>query len=241
MRTLSIEAALGATSYPGRGILLGRSADGAHAVVVYFIMGRSENSRNRVFERTPDGVRTRAHDESRMRDPSLIIYAPVRATGAHTVVTNGDQTDTIVSALVTGGTFESALRTREYEPDAPNWTPRVSGIVTLRDGGFSYRLALLKALLGADGKPVGCLRFFYEYETPAPGLGHFLHTYRSDGDPLPPFEGEPEPVALDGADIDDTCARVWAALDPDNRVSLFVRYLTLQTGEAETRVVNRHA
>lgn len=236
MQNRTLTEALGRTRYPGRGIILGMSGDGRKAVVAYFIMGRSENSRNRVFVTDGEGIKTKAFDESKMVDPSLIIYAPVRKVGkALTVVTNGDQTDTVADFLQKGRTFEDALRTREFEPDAPNYTPRISGLVSLEEGGFSYKLSILKC---DRGNPAACLRFFYEY-APVAGQGHLIHTYREDGDPLPSFEGEPTPVALEG-DPDSFTDTVWNSLDPDNKVSLFTRFLDLETGEAVTRIVNKH-
>ena len=222
-------------SYPGRGILLGRSADGKCAVIAYFIMGRSVNSRNRVFEKTEDGIRTMAFDESKMTDPSLVIYHPVRRLDSGvTIVTNGDQTDTIRDALLEGRTFAAALRTREYEPDGPNYTPRISGLVS-PDG--SYKLSILKSL---DGDPSCCCRYFYEYEAPRAGTGHFLHTYERDGDPLPSFEGEPRRVTIAAPDAETLAGELWPALNEDNKVSLFVRFIDLATGEAETVIRNKH-
>ena len=235
MNAQRIETILQGHPYPGRGILLGRSADNKKAVVAYFIMGRSANSRNRVFETTDDGIRTRAFDESKMVDPSLIIYAPVRLFGDSVVVTNGDQTDTVVEYLRKGFTFEAALRTRCFEPDAPNYTPRISGMVTRAGGKLAYRLSILKS---DAGDPKAPQRFFYEY-TPRAGVGHFIHTYRCDGNPIPSFEGEPEKVALSG-DIDTLTENVWNSLNPDNKVSLFVRYVNVKTGEAQTRIVNKN-
>ena len=220
--------------YPGRGILLGRSADGKCAVIAYFIMGRSENSRNRVFEETDDGIRTKAFDESKMTDPSLVIYHPVRAAGRGTVVTNGDQTDTVRDALLEGRTFAAALRTRTYEPDGPNYTPRISGLVS-PDG--SYKLSILKSL---DGDPSCCCRYFYEYEAPRAGTGHFIHTYEGDGDPLPSFEGEPRRVSVAAPDARTLAEELWPALNEDNKVSLFVRYIDLASGGAETVILNKH-
>lgn len=231
-----LSKALSKTSYPGRGIVLGMSGDGASALMAYFIMGRSVNSRNRVFVTEGDGIRTQAHDPDKLTDPSLVIYAPVRVLGNQTIVTNGDQTDTIYAHLQNGGTLESALRTRTFEPDGPNWTPRISALVTLEAGAFSYKMNILKS---AQGNPEGCLRFFYEYDTPLPGQGHFLHTYAGDGDPLPSFEGEPEPVALSG-NLDEMTQTIWGALDSDNRVSLFVRFIRLLDGATESRIVNKH-
>ena len=218
--------------YPGRGILLGRSGDGKKAVIAYFIMGRSENSRNRIFEATEDGIRTRAFDESRMTDPSLIIYHPVRVVDGTVVVTNGDQTDTVADALRAGKSWVRALRTREFEPDGPNWTPRISGLLS-PDG--SYKLSILKA---ADEAGTACLRQTFEYPGQA-GLGHFLHTYQCDGSPIPSFEGEPTPVTIEG-DIDAFTSSLWESLNEDNKVSLFVRYIDLATGQAQTRIVNKN-
>jgi len=232
-----LHAAVGRTTYPGRGIILGRSADGGHAVCAYFIMGRSVNSRNRVFVPEGDGIRTQAHDPSKLADPSLVIYPPVRTLGRHTIVTNGDQTDTVYDALARGGTFEAALRTRTFEPDGPHWTPRISGLLTMADNGFSYTLNILKS---AQGDPAERLRFFYEYEAPLAGQGHFLHTYAGDGDPLPSFTGEPEPVSLDEC-IDATTDTLWNALNEENRVALFVRFLPVSGGPTQTRIRNKLA
>ena len=225
---------LAANPYPGRGITLGRSADGNRAVIVYFIMGRSENSRNRVFEETVDGIRTRAFDESKMTDPALIIYHPVRVVEGTTIVTNGDQTDTIAEAFREGKSFVRALRTREFEPDGPNWTPRISGVVR-PDGG--YKLSILKS---ADGDSACCERFFFEYGAPIPGTGHFISTYETDGDPLPSFRGEPKAVSLGNEGVQALADRVWSALNADNKVSLFVRTVELETGKIETAIINKH-
>ena len=236
MQNRTLTGELGRTSYPGRGIILGMSGDGQKAVIAYFIMGRSENSRNRIFVADGEGLKTKAYDESRLVDPSLIIYAPVRTVGKTvTVVTNGDQTDTVADFLQKGRTFEEALRTREFEPDAPNYTPRISGIIELEQGGFSYTLSILKS---DRGNPDAFLRFFYEY-APVAGQGHFIHTYEQDGDPLPSFEGEPVPVEIAG-DIDAFTETVWNSLDTDNRVSLFTRFIDLKTGGTKTRIVNKH-
>lgn len=224
---------LSANPYPGRGIALGRSADGKRGVAVYFIMGRSENSRNRVFEETADGIRTRAFDESKMTDPSLIIYHPVRAFGRGLVVTNGDQTDTVVEFLKAGRPFDQALRTREFEPDGPNWTPRISGLLS-PDG--SYKLSILKA---ADAAGSACERQTFEY----PGLsgaGHFISTYQTDGDPLPSFRGEPRAIVLGDETAAQLADKVWAALNEANKVSLFVRAIDLETGRTDTAIVNKH-
>ena len=223
-------------SYPGRGIVLGRSEDGRHAVVGYFIMGRSENSRNRVFLEEPDGIRTEAFDPSKMVAPSLIIYHPVRKVGDTLVVTNGDQTDTIAEFLKAGKTFEEALRTRTFEPDGPNWTPRISGVVELAAGACSYKLSILKS---ADGNGESCRRCFFEYPQPVAGEGHFLHTYRCDGSPIPSFEGEPERVALP-EEPEELAVRMWEALNEDNKVSLFVRAIDLATGETEDVIINKY-
>ena len=225
-------------AYPGRGIVLGKSADGRHAVIAYFIMGRSENSRNRVFVTEGEGIRTQAFDPSKMKDPSLIIYAPVRVPDAgRTIVTNGDQTDTIYDALKAGKSFEDALRTREFEPDGPNYTPRISGLVTVKDGDVCYQLSILKS---NNGNAAQCRRYFFDYTPAAAGEGHFLSTYEHDGDPLPSFAGEPRCVAIPD-DMDDFAKKLWNSLNADNKVSLFVRYIDLQTGEAKTCLKNVHA
>ena len=222
-------------AYPGRGIALGKSADGKHAVIVYFIMGRSENSRNRVFVTEGEGIRTEAHDPSKMKDPSLIIYAPVRVPDAkRTIVTNGDQTDTIYDGLAAGRSFEDSLRTREFEPDGPNYTPRISGLVTVENGDVCYQLSILKS---NDGDPAQCRRYFFDYTPAAKGEGHFLSTYAHDGDPLPSFPGEPVKVEIPD-DIDSFTEEVWNGLNKDNKVSLFVRYIDLADGSVETRIKN---
>lgn len=235
MQAIDLYRDLQENSYPGRGIVIGKSSDGKNAVIAYFIMGRSENSRNRVFETQGEGIRTKAFDPAKLTDPSLVIYSPVRVLESDTIVTNGDQTDTVVEFLQDGGTFEEALRTRTFEPDGPNFTPRISGIVSAVDGGFTYKLSILKS---TNGDPSCVQRFFYEYE-PMDGMGHFIHTYRCDGNPIPSYEGEPTPVKLDG-EIDAFTHRVWESLNEDNKVSLFVRYLNLETGKAETRIVNKN-
>ena len=221
--------------YPGRGIMLGRSADNRCAVIAYFIMGRSENSRNRVFEETEDGIRTKAFDESKMTDPSLIIYHPVRRMdNGITIVTNGDQTDTIRDNILAGHCYRHALNTRTFEPDGPNYTPRISGVV--KPNG-SYDLSILKSL---DGDPACACRYFYEYDAPRAGMGHFIHTYESDGSPLPSFEGEPRRVSVTAPDAETLAEELWLALNEDNKVSLFVRYIDLETGEDETSIINKH-
>ena len=221
--------------YPGRGIVLGKSADGRQAVAVYFIMGRSENSRNRVFVPTEDGIRTQAHDPSKMTDPSLIIYHPVRRAGRGLIVTNGDQTDTVRDCILAGRTFAEALHTREFEPDAPNYTPRISGLLS-PDG--SFKLSILKS---ADGDPACCCRYSYDYDHPLAGEGRFIHTYMGDGNPLPSFEGEPERVILDAPDPETLADRMWAALSGETKVSLFVRYTGLADGTARDAIRNKHA
>ena len=234
MKMLSIAEELKRNSYPGRGIVLGRSADGARAAAAYFIMGRSENSRNRIFVEDGDGIRTQAFDPAKLSDPSLIIYAPVRVLGNKTIVTNGDQTDTIYEGMDKQLTFEQSLRCRAFEPDAPNFTPRISGIIHMEQGAFNYAMSILKS---SDGDPASCHRYTFAYENPVAGEGHFIHTYMHDGDPLPSFEGEPKRIAvLD--DIDEFTELIWESLDPENKVSLFVRYLDLATQKTSTRIVN---
>ena len=235
MDMLSLAQDLNGNSYPGRGIVIGTSADGKKAVTAYFIMGRSENSRNRVFVTEGEGIRTEAFDPAKCADPSLIIYAPVRVLGDDTIVTNGDQTDTIYDLMKEGQTFEQALRTREFEPDAPNYTPRISGILHVKDGQYCYEMSILKT---NHGDPANCNRFTFAY-APKAGEGHFLHTYIGDGKPLPSFEGEPKLVALDG-DIDTFTDMLWTNLNEDNKVSLFVRYIDIETGDTDTRIVNKH-
>ena len=226
---------LQANPYPGRGVMLGRSADNKYAVIAYFIMGRSENSRNRVFEETEDGIRTKAFDESKMTDPSLIIYHPVRRMdNGLTIVTNGDQTDTIRDNILAGHCYRHALNTRTFEPDGPNYTPRISGVV--KPNG-AYNLSILKSL---DGDPSCTCRYFYEYDAPKAGTGHFIHTYESDGDPLPSFQGEPRMVSLTAPDAEALAGDLWLALNEDNKVSLFVRYIDLATGDDETSIINKH-
>lgn len=227
-------AILRANEYPGRGIVVGSSADGCKAVAAYFIMGRSENSRNRVFVADGEGIRTRAFDEAKCKDPSLIIYSPVRVLDKYTVVTNGDQTDTVYDFLARGESFEAALNTRCFEPDKPNYTPRVSALLDF-NGGFSYKLNILKA---ANGEGTACNRFNFAY-APIGGVGHFLHTYDGNGDPIPSFTGEPEAVAIDGS-IDEFTALLWENLNPDNRVSLFVRFIDIADGAYETRIINKN-
>ena len=230
---LDLTALLRGNPYPGRGIVLGQTADGKSSVAAYFIMGRSANSRNRIFAEEPDGIRTEAADPAKMEDPSLIIYHPVRQMGRGLIVTNGDQTDTILEFLERGLPMEQALRTREFEPDGPNWTPRISGLLS-PDG--SYKLSILKS---ADESGTRCLRQTFEYPGQA-GVGHFLHTYAGDGSPLPSFAGEPEQVAI-GGDIDEFTDAVWNSLDEANRISLFVRFTDLETRAFQQRIVNKYS
>ena len=235
MKLINLMTYLSEHSYPGRGIVLGRTADGKRAAVAYFIMGRSENSRNRVFEETEDGIRTRAFDESKMTDPSLIIYHPVRRMdNGITIVTNGDQTDTVRDNILAGHCYRHALNTRTFEPDGPNYTPRISGVV--KPNG-AYNLSILKSL---DGDPSCACRYFYEYDAPKAGVGHFIHTYEGDGSPLPSFQGEPRMVAVTAPDAETLAEELWLALDDENKVSLFVRYIDLETGDDETSIINKH-
>ncbi len=227
---------IGSTTYPGRGILIGTSEDGKYAVCAYFIMGRSENSRNRIFVTEGEGIRTEAFDPSKMEDPSLIIYAPVRVRGTSTIVTNGDQTDTIYELMQAGQSFEESLRTREFEPDAPNYTPRISGIMNVKNGQYDFALSILKS---NHGDPSACHRFTFTYDKPKAGEGYFIHTYMGDGSPLPSFEGEPTLVSISG-DIDTFTNNVWEALNADNKVSLFTRYIEIATGAVESRIVNKN-
>ena len=233
---ISIREELSGNVYPGRGIIIGRSKDGKYAVTAYFIMGRSSNSRNRVFVNEGEGIRTEAFDPAKLEDPSLIIYAPVRVLGNSTIVTNGDQTDTIYDLMKEGKTFEESLRTREFEPDAPNFTPRISGIMNIEDGKYDFAMSILKS---DDGDPVACNRFTYAYENPKAGIGRFIHTYMTDGNPLPSYSGEPTVVELKG-DIDEFTEEVWSSLNEDNKVSLFVRYIDIATGKYETRIINKN-
>ena len=236
MEMLSLEKELKENSYPGRGIVIGRSADGKKAVTAYFIMGRSENSRNRVFVEEGKGIRTQAFDPSKLTDPSLIIYAPVRVLGNKTIVTNGDQTDTVYEGMDHQLTFEQSLRSREFEPDGPNYTPRISGVMHVEDGKFSYAMSILKS---NNGNPDACNRYTFAYSNPVAGEGHFIHTYMGDGNPLPSFEGEPTWVDIDG-DIDTFTKMVWENLNEDNKVSLFVRFIDIETGNYESRIVNKN-
>ncbi len=236
MNMLSLEQELKENAYPGRGIVIGKSADGKHAVTAYFIMGRSENSRNRVFVEEGQGIRTEAFDPSKLEDPSLIIYAPVRVLGNNTIVTNGDQTDTIYDGLDKKLTFEQSLRSREFEPDGPNYTPRISGLMNIENGKYHYAMSILKS---NNGNPDACNRYTYTYENPVAGEGHFIHTYMHDGNPLPSFEGEPKWVSIPD-DMDEFTTMLWNSLNEDNKVSLFVRYINIETGKYETRIVNKN-
>lgn len=236
MVTKDIYKELKENSYPGRGIVIGKSKDGKSAVTAYFIMGRSVNSRNRVFVEDGDGIRTQAFDPSKLTDPHLIIYAPVRVLGNKTIVTNGDQTDTIYELMNQQLTFEQSLRTREFEDDAPNYTPRISGIIKTSGSNFNYAMSILKS---ADGNPSSCRRHTFTYNNPQKGVGHFIHTYMTDGDPLPSFEGEPKQVEIPN-DIDEFTNGLWTSLNEDNKVSLFVRYIDLASSETQTRIVNKN-
>ncbi|MBO4395658.1 MAG: IMP cyclohydrolase [Eubacterium sp.] len=232
----SLEQELKGNSYPGRGIVIGKTPDGTKAVTAYFIMGRSENSRNRVFAEDGEGIRTQAYDESKVEDPSLIIYAPVRVRGIDTIVTNGDQTDTIYDYMEKGWSFEQALKLREFEPDAPNYTPRISGIMRVNRGSFDFAMSILKS---HNGDPSGCDRFTYHYENPPAGEGYFIHTYMGDGNPLPSYQGDPTPVDVMD-DIDAYTEMIWNSLNQENKVSLFVRFIDINTGKYDTRIVNKN-
>lgn len=237
MKKIDIAQELSRNSYPGRGIIIGKSENGKDAVAAYFIMGRSENSRNRVFIDDGEGIRTQAFDPAKLSDPSLIIYSPVRVLGNKTIVTNGDQTDTIYDLMNNQLTFEQALRTREFEPDAPNYTPRISGIIKVEPSkAFNYALSILKS---ADGNPESCHRFTFSYNNPINGEGHFIHTYMSDGNPLPSFEGEPKLITIPN-DIEELSNMLWENLNTDNKVSLFVRYIDLNTGKYKTKIINKN-
>jgi len=236
MEMISLAQELSKNSYPGRGIIMGRSEDGKKAVTAYFIMGRSENSRNRIFAEDGEGIRTQAFDPSKLIDPSLIIYAPVRVLNNETIVTNGDQTDTIYEGMEKGLTFEQSLRSREFEPDAPNYTPRISGVMHIENETYSYELSILKS---NNGNPEACNRYTFSYENPAAGEGHFIHTYKCDGSPLPSFEGEPKLVAIPN-DMEKFTNMLWNNLNEENKVSLFVRYIDIETGRQETTIVNKN-
>lgn len=236
MKKIDIYESLKANAYPGRGIIIGKSADGKSAVTAYFIMGRSVNSRNRVFVEDGDGIRTQAFDPSKLEDPHLIIYAPVRVLGNKTIVTNGDQTDTIYEKMNQQMTFEQSLRSREFEDDAPNYTPRISGIIKTDDGGFNYAMSILKS---DNGDPSSCLRHTFTYNNPKAGEGRFIHTYMGDGNPLPSFEGEPELIEIPN-DMEQFAADLWDALNEDNKVSLFVRFIDLESGAVQSKIINKN-
>ena len=237
MKRISLEQELKGNTYPGRGIVIGKTPDGTKAVSAYFIMGRSENSRNRVFVEDGEGIRTQAFDPAKLQDPSLIIYAPVRVLGNKTIVTNGDQTDTIYQGMDKQLTFEQSLRSREFEPDGPNYTPRISGIMHIENGKFNYAMSILKS---KHGDPAFCCRYTFAYENPLAGEGHFIHTYKSDGNPLPSFEGEPKPAGMMD-EIDAFTQLLWQSLNEENKVSLFVRYIEIASGRYETRIVNKNS
>lgn len=226
---------LAGNTYPGRGIIIGKTEDGTKAAVAYFIMGRSENSRNRVFKEVDDSVVTEPFDFSKVEDPSLIIYSAIRKFENKLIVTNGDQTDTIYDFISTGKCFKQSLKTREFEPDAPNFTPRISGMLTFGDNDFKYQMSILKS---ADEKGSACNRYFYEY-APLNGLGHFIHTYVCDGNPIPTFQGEPERVKILN-DIDEFTKTIWENLNEQNKISLYVRYTDLATGNVENRMINKN-
>ena len=232
----SLAEELSSTTYPGRGIVIGKTPDGKKAAIAYFIMGRSENSRNSIFVKDGEGIRTEAFDPSKLEDPSLIIYAPVRVLGNKTIVTNGDQTDTIYDLMDKQYTFEQALRTREFEPDAPNYTPRISGVLHFDNGSFNYAMSILKS---NNGNPEACNRYTFAYENPVAGEAHFIHTYMGDGNPLPSFEGEPTLVDVPD-NMDDFADLVWNNLNNDNKVSLFVRYINIEDGSYETKIINKN-
>ena len=236
MKMINIEQELKENAYPGRGIIIGKSTDGTKAVTAYFIMGRSENSRNRVFVADGEGIRTQAFDPSKLVDPSLIIYAPVRVLGNNTIVTNGDQTDTVYEGLEKGLTFEQSLRSRQFEPDEPNCTPRISGLLYVADGTFHFAMSILKS---NNGNPKSNNRYTYTYENPIAGEGRFIHTYMHDGNPLPSFEGEPKWISIPD-DMNAFADALWKSLNEENKVSLFVRYIDIATGEYETKIINKN-
>lgn len=235
MTLLNLDAVLANNTYPGRGIIIGKSADGTKAVTAYFIMGRSNNSRNRVFVEEGENVVIHPFDASKVEDPSLIIYYPIRVLDNQLIVTNGDQTDTIANFLKDGATFEQALETRCFEPDAPNYTPRISGMLTFDEGDFTYKMSILKS---ADENGSACNRYTFSY-APLAGVGHFLHTYDCDGNPIPTFTGEPERVAIEGG-IDEFSDMLWKNLNEQNKISLYVRFVDLRDGLAESRLFNKN-
>ncbi|MBO5946442.1 MAG: IMP cyclohydrolase [Clostridia bacterium] len=223
-------------TYPGRGIVIGKSKDGKCAVIAYFIMGRSENSRNRVFTEKEGAIYTEPHDYSKVSDPSLIIYSAIRSFENKLIVTNGDQTDTIYDFVAKGMDMRAALRTRAFEPDAPNLTPRISGMLTFADSDFTYEMSILKS---ADAEGTACNRYFFEY-APIAGLGHFIHTYVTDGNPIPTFQGEPERVEIPDC-IDCFTKSIWESLNENNKISLYVRYTNLEDGSEVSRMINKNA
>lgn len=233
----TIEEELRSMPYHGRGIIIGKTPDGLKAAIAYFIMGRSENSRNRVFVEQGDGIRTEAYDPSKMVDPHLIIYSPVRVLGNKTIVTNGDQTDTIYEGMDRQLTFEQSLRGREFEDDAPNYTPRISGIVHLDGGIMNYAMSIIKS---SDGNPDSVLRYTYAYNSPIAGEGRFIHTYSSEGNPLPSFEGEPKRLEIPDVDLDGFTQLIWDNLNEDNKISLFTRYIDIETGKTQTEIINKN-
>lgn len=235
MANLSISTELRGNTYPGRGIVVGKTPDGSRIGIAYFTMGRSVNSRNRVFIEAGEGIQNEAFDPSKMVDPSLIIYAPVRVLGTQTIVTNGDQTDTIYNAIQAGNCFEDALSTRTFEPDPPNFTPRISAIIDRKEGIFTYKLSILKSI---DGNPEGVLRSYFHYEEPIAGTGHFIHTYQCDGSPIPSFTGEPKAVDICN-DFSAFSEEIWQSLNSENKVSLFTRFIHIQTGDTESRIYNK--
>ena len=236
MKVISLAQELSTNTYPGRGIVIGRTPGGTKAVTAYFIMGRSQNSRNRIFVTDGDGIRTEAYDPSKLEDPSLIIYAPVRVLGNKTIVTNGDQTDTIYEGMDCQMTFEQSLRARTFEPDAPNYTPRISGILHIESNAYNYAMSILKS---NNGDPDSCHRYTFAYENPKAGEGHFIHTYMQDGNPLPSFEGEPKLVSILD-DMDAFTDLLWTNLNEENKVSLFVRYIDIATGAYQTKIINKN-
>ena len=237
MKVSTIKEELNSLAYHGRGIIIGKSVDGKKAITAYFIMGRSVNSRNRIFVAEGEAMRTKAFDESKMVDPHLIIYYPVRVIGNKTIVTNGDQTDTIYDLMDRQMTFEQALRTREFEDDKPNFTPRISGIIRREGGDINFAMSILKS---AEGDDSSCERFTYAYSSPKAGRAKFIHTYNCDGNPLPSFEGEPKTLEIPNVEIDEFTDLIWTNLNEDNKVSLFVRYIDIATGETQTRIVNKN-
>ena len=235
MELFDLKKELSENSYPGRGIVIGQSEDGKYAAIAYFIMGRSENSKNRVFKEEGDDVVIYPFDESKVEDPSLIIYSPVKKLDDKVIVTNGDQTDTIYDFVKEGKSFKEALATREFEPDGPNWTPRISAMLTFADGDFSYEMSILKSV---DEEGSACARYTYSYPAVS-GLGHFIHTYEHDGQPLPTFQGEPRRIIIPD-DIEEFTSDIWDNLNEEKKISLYVRYIDLETGKAENKLINKN-